>query len=341
MNYNEFMLSIKKNSFKEKYLFTGEEVYLMNEALNELIDANIPKGTEGMNLSIIDLKDANIENLKNSIVTLPFLAQRKITVVYSPEILSENYNNEISLDLLSDLGNHQVLILIDNDKKIKANSKLYKAFKSDEIVLFDKLKGKDLVSWIEDKLKAYNKKIDLKNISYFIQQSGYLSKNLKLNLNDLENEILKIVSYSNKEIIDKDTIDKSMIKLLDKNIFDLLTSIGEQNVDNSLKIFSEIYLMDEPVIKIVYMINRQFRLQLAYKSYRKANYSDEDIAAKLRIKPYEYNKISAISNRYSIDRLTKCIQAVIETEKTLKSKAVNERYELENLIVKLVKSNYK
>ncbi|TFZ40041.1 DNA polymerase III subunit delta [Soehngenia longivitae] len=341
MNYNEFKLAIKKNNFKEKYIFIGEEVYLMEEALEKIIKANIPKGTEGMNLTKIDFKDANIEDLRDSIVTLPFLAQRKITVVYSPEVLIENYSNDIYMDLLSDLGDHQVLILIDNGRKIKTNSKLIKFFKSDEIILFEKLKGKDLVAWIEEKLKAFNKKIDSKNLSYFIQQSGYLSKNLELTLNDLENEILKVVAYSEKEIIDRNTIDNSMIKLLDKNIFDLLTSIGEQNVDSSLKIFSAIYLMDEPVIKIIYMINRQLRLQLAYKSYKKANYSDEDIIAKLEIKPYEYNKISAISNRYTINRLTKSIQTVIETEKTLKSKATNEKYELENLIVRLVSANYK
>lgn len=341
MNYNEFKLAIKKNDLKEKYLFTGEEVYLMDEALDRLIKANIPHGTEGMNLTKIDLKDANIEDIRDSVVTLPFLAQRKLTIVYSPELLSENYDTEAYKDLFSDLGDHQVLILIDNGGKIKSNSKLIKCFKTDEIIMFDKLKGKDLTIWIEEKLKVHNKKIDSKNLNYFIQQSGYLSKNLKLNLNDLENEILKIVSYSDKEIIDKNTIDNSMIKLLDRNIFDLLTSIGEQNVDSSLKIFSEIYLMDEPVIKIIYMINRQLRLQLAYKSYRKANYSDEQIIALLKIKPYEYNKISAISNRYTISRLTKSIQIVIDTEKTLKSKATNEKYELENLIVRLVNTNYK
>jgi DNA polymerase-3 subunit delta len=341
MNYNEFKIAIEKNNLKEKYIFIGEEVYLMEEALDKLIRANIPQGTEDMNLTKIDLKDANIEELMESVVTLPFLAQRKITVIYSPEVLSENYSNEIYADLLSDLGKHQVLILIDKGKKIKTNSKLIKFFKSDEIILFEKLKGKDLVAWIEKKLKAYNKKIDSKNLSYFIQQSGYLSKNLELNLNDLENEILKVVAYSDKEIIDKNTIDNSMIKLLDKNIFDLLASIGEQNVDSSLKIFSEIYLMDEPVIKIIYMINRQFRLQLAYKSYKKANYRDEDIIAKLRIKPYEYNKISALSNRYTVNRLIKSIQTVIDTEKILKSKATNEKYELENLIIRLVRADYK
>ncbi|MDW2003793.1 hypothetical protein R7P64_24795, partial [Vibrio sp. 2304] len=138
---------------------------------------------------------------------------------------------------------------------------------------------------------------------------------MKLNLYDLENEIIKIVTYSDDTIIDKNTIDKSIIKLLDQNIFNLLTSIGEQNVERSLKIFSEIYLLDEPIIKIIYMINRQFKLQLAYRSYRRANYTDSEIISKLKIKPYEFNKISALSNRYTIDRLVKCIYLVIETEK--------------------------
>jgi hypothetical protein len=39
--------------------------------------------------------------------------------------------------------------------------------------------------------------------------------------------------------------------------------------------------------------------------------------------------------------LTKSIRIVIDTEKTLKSKATNEKYELENLIVRLVNTNYK
>jgi len=339
MDFKEFIVSIKNNEIKEKYLFLGDEDYLIKESLDLLKKIYIPERTEGMNILELNFEVNDIDDLRNSVETLPFLAEKKLTIAFNSDKLIENNEFKQIEKVLSDLGKHQILIILDNNKKLSSNTKFMKLFSKEEIVYFEKLKGKDLINWIYKKFKSYNRTITQQDISYLILQSGYTSKNLKLNLYDLENEIIKIVTYSDDTIIDKNTIDKSIIKLLDQNIFNLLTSIGEQNVERSLKIFSEIYLLDEPIIKIIYMINRQFKLQLAYRSYRRANYTDSEIISKLKIKPYEFNKISALSNRYTIDRLVKCIYLVIETEKNLKSKSVNERYELEKLIVNLANLN--
>lgn len=337
MNYNEFMNSIEKGKINPIYIITGEETYLLDKVLEIIIQTFMTTEQRAINLLNIDGKTSGFEDLKASCETLPLMSQRRITVLRSPEYLVDKEAEAAELlEYIKTLGDHQLLVINDRENKIKKNTKLYRYLsKIGSAVSFERIKGKDLSDWITSQLKNNGKDISYSDLNYFIQQSSYSSRNITMNLYDLENEIKKLCDFSTGKRISKSTLDMVLIKTLDKNIFDFLGAVGRKDPDKAMDVFNEIYQMNEPVPKILFMISRQFRLLLGYVVYKNKGYSTAEIQDKLKIKPYEFSKISAQGNRMNPKRIRAILEDILETDKKLKTTSTNQRLEMEMLIIRL------
>ena len=60
MNYNEFILDIKKDNLKPVYFFTGDEEYLMYDTIEIFKDKYIDKALEALNFVIIEIGRAHV-----------------------------------------------------------------------------------------------------------------------------------------------------------------------------------------------------------------------------------------------------------------------------------------
>jgi len=341
MNYIEFIKTIRSGNVSTAYIFQGEEKYLLDKAVDEVIKTFLTKDLESINLSNLDGKQNDFSDLVSSCETLPFLSQKRVIILKNPGLLFDKENsNEHFLKFIEKLGDHQLLILNDSNGEIKKTTKLYKLFsKNNNNVVFDKLKGNDLVNWVNKKITSMNKSITTADLNYFIQQSSYLSRNVVNSLYDLENEIKKLSDYSKDEKITKALIDSVMVKNLDKSIFDLLSAISRQDTEKAINLFDEIYLMNEPIPKILFMISRQFRLLLGYNVYKNRGYGQNDIQSKLGIKPYEFSKISSQSGGFSERDLEAILEKILDADRTLKTKQTENKLVMEMLLVNLCTRN--
>jgi DNA polymerase-3 subunit delta len=337
MKYIELRNSVKNGNINPIYIFTGDETYLLDRALEHMVGVFMTPEGRTINLENLDGKSSGLDDLRASCETLPFMSERRVTILRSPEALldKESVADEF-LKYIKNLGDHQVLLINDRDGKVKKNSKLYRYLnKSGGTVVFEKLKGKDLTDWILGKLAERDKSMSYADLNYFIQQSSYNSRNISTTLYDLDNEIKKLSDFANGKNIDRSTLDQVLIKPLDKNIFDFLGAVGKNDTDRAMEVFNEIYLMNEPVPRILFMISRQFRLLLGYVTYREKGYGSGEIQEKLKIKPYEFGKIAAQGNGMDQDRLRDILEEILQTDRKLKTTSSDQRLEMEMLIVKL------
>lgn len=338
MNYKDFKDLLRSEDINSTYLFMGDEDYLMNECIDLVKKKYVSEGMEVLNISELDGKTINFEDLMNSCETLPFMASRKIVVLNHMSMFFSNEQKDEIYDYLDNLGSHLLLLMVDSSNDLKKTTKIYKYYnKKNRLVEFTKLNGKPLNTWLEKLAKKYKVKISPANINYFIQNSTYLSRNVVSSLYDLENEFIKLISYCNKGEIEKEDIDFVMVKSIDNNIFDLLGAISKGDVHSSISIFDKIYQLNEPVQKILFMITRQMRLMLGYNIYRQKGYSDGEIIEKLQIKPYEYQKISQQARSQSVKIQKEFLNLLLEIDKRLKTSQLDEKIQMEALLVRLCK----
>lgn len=337
MNYSDFLKLIKDDNLMPAYLFLGVEEYLMNEGVEKLKSKYIEPSLESLNYSIIEGKESNIDTLINACETLPFMSSKKIVILKDISGLLEKESKESEEELykyLDDLGSYLILIIIGTD--LKKTSKMYKFFnKSNNVVEFVNLKGKDLNFWIEQILKKNNKSMNFSNLNFFTQQTTYSSRNSELTLYDLENELLKLVNYTQEYEITKEDINKVLIKSIDTNIFDLLSAINRGDSHNALVIFNDMYMQNEPIQKILVMITRQIRLMLGYKLYRNKGYGEGETQDKLGIKSFEYSKVSSQSRAFTIIQLQETLDKILILDKQLKTISVDEKILMEMLIIEI------
>ena len=339
MNYSEFIKIIKNDNLLPVYLFTGAEEYLMNEAIEKLKYKYIDPSFEALNYVIIDGKEMGFDNILNACETLPFMSSKKIVIIRDISEIIENDENDFDKAMglyIEKLDNYLCLILMDRSNNLKKTSKIYKSInKLSGIVDFSKLKGKDLNIWVEEKLKQNNKKISNANLNYFLQQSTYNEYNSIKTLYDLENELLKVANFSISNEVTKEDIDLVLTKTFDTNIFNLLSSINKKDSDSAMKIFNEMYISNEPVQRILFMIIRQLRIMLIYKLYKSKGYIDGEIQEKLKIKPYEFKKISSQAYNYSEIQLKDALDNILELDIKQKTSSHDEKLALEILIINL------
>lgn len=346
LNYNQFIDNVKSKKLKSVYLFYGEEVYLIDYAINKLKETYISESLETLNYKILEGEDIDFEKILNACETLPFMSEKKIVIIKELPLLKTNKAGiqsmegefgQILADYLIKLGDYIVLIFIIKDKDIKKNNLVYKAIKkSGDIVEFNRLKGRELNIWIENQFKARKRRISKGNIKYIIQQSLYYDSNSNKTLYDLENEIIKICNYiSYNGEITKDVIDNVMVKTLDMNIFNLLNEISNKRGENAIRLFDEIYLSDKPILFILHMIVRQLRNMLKYKIIKSKGYSEKETFEKMKLSKFEFNKVSSQSKNFTITQLEKALKYCLKADESIKMSSIDEKLALEMLIAKL------
>ncbi|MFA5575769.1 MAG: DNA polymerase III subunit delta [Tissierellaceae bacterium] len=339
MNYAEFLKDLKANKILSVYLFTGQETYLKDRALESLKLRYIDKSLEELNYAIVEGKEQGFNEVFNACETLPFMAEKKLVVLKDIGEMMEDDPKELDEDLSSYIGKLEsstCLIIVDKFNNLKKTTKLYKAVKAlGGIVDFGSLRGRDLNSWVEKEFKKHGRAISYSNITYFLQESAYGDYNSRKTLYDLENEIAKLVNYTGQEEIRKEDIETALVKTLDGNIFNLLAAINKRDRDSALRIFNEMYISNEPIQRILFMIIRQIRLILAYKLYRERGDDGGSIQKKLQIKDYEFRKISSESKSFHKDNLMKAMDYILELDIKQKTSSHDEKLALEMLIIHL------
>lgn len=338
LDYSSMSKIVGSNNMQGSYLFMGKEKYLMEDLVKKTVNKYINPSFLDLNYSKLEGKDIDLEDLISTCETLPFMSEKRLVVVNNISAFISNIDTKQDklYEYLNNTGDFLILILVDSENQLKKNMKIYKYFnKKNTYVDFDKLYGANLNKWIEKIVSHSGKKITMSNINYFTQKSSYTSKNVDVSLYELRNELNKVIDYASNIEITKQDIDAVLIDPIDTNIFELLDSITRLDVNRALNLFDEMYMSNEPVQRIFFMITRQIRLIYGYKLYMKKGYSPSLIQKKLKIGSFEFNKIKNQSKNFSNDRLLLIMNELLIMDIKMKTTQSNDKLLMEMFIVKL------
>ncbi len=128
MDYKDIIRNIKSKNFENIYLLYGREYYLIDNAIKSL-KSSLNESMIDFNLDVIDGKEVMLDQLLSSIETLPFMDDKKITIVKDFELLKGKRKNfsegdeKYFIDYLNNISESTVLVFIvygevDKRKKI-------------------------------------------------------------------------------------------------------------------------------------------------------------------------------------------------------------------------------
>ncbi|MBM7623134.1 DNA polymerase III subunit delta [Sporohalobacter salinus] len=317
------------------YLLIGDEEYLMKEFIERFIKEFVDEKFKDFNFDMIDDKDSDfLTKLSNSIKQLPFMADRRITILNGTRLFTNQLKKAESeglKNLLDDFAETSILLVKTTNQPDKRR-KLYKTFKKTGRVLeFENLKYKVLDKWIEKKAEELGNKIDPKAVKL-------LEKMFNNNLQRLDSELEKISTYlGQQEVMTLEKVRQVISKdrLLKENIiFDFVDAIGKQNSEKALHLLKQMIDNGQSEIGLLMMVVRQIRLILQSKELYRQGKSPKQIANRLNQHPYPIKKCIKQSKNFSVAELEDMLERLLDSNIKLVT-GEDKELELELLILEL------
>ncbi len=273
------------------YLFYGEEKYDLEQRV-EKIKKEFNNLEIGINLFYIT--DDNLQELDKVSQGVSFFGDEKLIIIKNTKLKFDVDNiSNYSLN-----GNTYIIIEDTIDKRLSSYKNL---LKKAEVVEFKNMDQSQMTSYIIQILKKYNIKISQDTASY-------MTEVCLLDKTNIINELKKIVSYldGTSDVVTQEIVDKVCAKTLNAKIFDMLDKVMQKKKVEGIELLDELLLQKEAIVKIYIMVYKQIKQIYMIKILKQKKV--QNIAQELSIHPYVFQKLSKVSDMYSIAELENVIR---------------------------------
>jgi DNA polymerase-3 subunit delta len=337
VNYKELSKNLKNNEISPVYLFTGPEQYIGHMMEKTLMELEISKGLEALNLTIYSDKNIEVSELIATCETLPLMSRKRLVIIRKEaqfEKISDKKELERLLAYLEKPSPTTLLIIYweQPDKR----KKVYKAIaKHGSIVVFEKLDAGELQTWITRRVGQSGKKIVRSALELFIQRSMYLA-NEKKNMEMVDHELNSLIDYvGDREEITRDDVLLILPQSIEDGIFKMIdyAMTGEQG--RALLMLSQFYQEGESPFGVFSLLLRQIRLFLMVKIYTEKGLAPKAVASEMKLAPFVVNKILKNGRNYSNDRLWQLMILGADLDARMKIGEIDQNFALELFLMKM------
>lgn len=336
MTIEELEKKLKNKQLDSIYLFFGEELFLLNNAVKKIKNA-FGELVNGINYIVID--ENNYKELISDIETPAFGFDKKLIIVKNSGLLKKEgkrKNTELAqvkenlaeyiqnnIDLINE---STCIVFIEEDVE---KLKLYKVIEKNGIICnFEIQKPLQITKRLKTICNAYKVNVSEQTLMYLIEQCGQ-------NMQNLINEIRKLIEYAGEDgVITNESVDSLCIKQIQSVIFDLTDNLGNKNIGKSLEVLNNLIYNKEPIQRIMITLYNHFKKIYFAKIAIKEN---KDIGAALELKPNQMFLVNKYKNQaryFSEEDLKNMILEMIELDTNSKMGLIDTNMGLETILCK-------
>jgi len=310
---------------KNFYLLYGEDKAILNKEISNL--KNKLKITDD---DIIYYDIEEIENIIEEALTISMFSPNKFIIIDSTSFVSEKKEIK-NIKLLEDYFEHynpnSYLVFISNKDNIDTRKKLVKLIGSKGISKKVEASDEYLNKYIKDYLKENNYTMNNLDITYLLTRVGN-------NINNITNELDKLMLYKDKEkIITREDITKLTIENIDNPIYDLVGFILKNENKKAIELYNNFTQNGMDAAGLIPVIASQIRLLFQVKRLYNQGKTNDEIAKILEFKSvYRVKYLLSDSYYYSEKDLLKYLSHLADLDKKIKLGQVEPKTSLELFI---------
>lgn len=337
-SFNIIARDLKNDDIRGAILLYGQEQYLVTWAYKQITSKYVNPASMELDLTVIEGDNISITTIKAACETFPLLSEKRVVIVKGLKALDDGKGKALAesdekdlIDFVSKVPDSSLLIFVA--EKVDARKKLFKTIaKSGKVYEFDALNEKDLRSFINKRFKEAGKRAEVQVINKLAQSSGYLNKDSGYTLYNLENDIGKIIAYSERDEISIADILSVTEVSLETSMFGMLDAIGEERKGDALRLVAGLLGRDENVYPILGMLVSQFELILSIRELQELRYSYRETAEILEVHEYRVKKSWAFAGKFTAERLKKALVEIYDIDKHIKTGNMPGRLAIELFI---------
>lgn len=338
MYYKKHLEGISQKNLKSVVLIYGEELYILERIVNEIRNRYVDIAFSDFNYVKLDGSETELISLMDQCEQMPFMSEKKVLIVEDLTLFEKSMDNEEKFyKYLENTNKASLLVLILKKNKVDKRKKIYKTIKKvGQIIELPKLKDAELSRWIRNYLEQRDKAIAAGELNYIVEMLGYSDKNSLKTLYDVKNELDKLLNYlGENHYIKREDIDKSFVKSLQNNIFELIDLTTSKQKGLAELLFQDMILSNEPVNLIIYMITKQYRNLLFAKALTIKGYNQNDLATKLGIHPFVASKLMKQLSKFTTKQLKRNYRLCLNADRKIKTGELDAKIAVEILIANL------
>ena len=320
--------SLVRKRYAPVYLFSGEEDFLVEEAIDQLIDQALDESVSSFNLDIVYGADVDARRIVALASAYPMMSERRVVIVREFDRLSEK---EPLIPYIENPLQSTSLVVISPKPDFRL--KVFKAIDANgTIVTFHQLFEDKIPAWIGKRVGEYGKKATPEACQMI---GDHVGKSLRA----IQNELDKLFIYiGDKLAIDADDVASVVGMSKQFNIFELQNAIGEKNLARSMSIMEYMLNAGESPIGIIVMLTRYFQKLWLLQELKTQNKSRYDLAKFLKVNP---NNITLMNHylqavqKYDGAEIERVFGTLIATDEALKSSGGDEKLLMTLLLYKI------
>ncbi len=343
MGYQDAIKEIDNNKIAKVYLLHGEEIYLRNLFIKKLQNKIINQDFEDLNLHSIENKNYTLEKLIDACETLPFMSEKKLLLVRDLEFFQSKKRNlsekeEKGLIEYIEKIPDTICLVFYGFTSVDARKKIVKEIKKHgRVIDFKKLNIRELRQWIDNRFKAYNKKMDNKCMEYFLENIDYVGKNSTQNLLDIEHELEKVISFiGDRNRVEIEDFKSVLSSSFQNDIFKLLDAIEKKQANEAMKRLNHMLNQGEPLMRISATLGNHIRNLIKVKLLLEDGYSSKLIASKLGMHPFVVLNCARQSRGFTMVELKNLLKLFLEMDIATKTGRMKDTIAIELFVLQCI-----
>lgn len=272
-DFAKFISALKKGKFPRACVIHGNEDYFIFKAVDALIDNAIIPDQRSFSLDVFDGTESASDAVLSSMLSFPFVGDRRLTVVKRFDKMDKKYRIDIAEHLV-DVPESNIVCLVAGE--IKTSDEPYKDIASvAEFLVFNRLKGGELSDFLIGSAKSLGKELGAGAADLLVDMIGD-------SVGDLVSALDKLSLYVGDNLkIEIDDVSTVVGKSRSFNIFELQRAVGERNAERAHEIASKMLETGEKSVYMDFMLARFFLNLLEVKHDLGKNMNPKDISLSL------------------------------------------------------------
>ena len=254
--HRDLRKGIQQRAFERAYYFYGDDEYLKDEMLHQVIDAAVDPATRDFNLDVRRGGEVDAESLLSLLSTPPMMAERRVVVVRDVQALKKDARAALERYLAAPAPSVvDVVAVLVAPVGAKADSALCTAATP---VAFEPLTGDRVPKWITHHVTTVLKStITPSAVDLLISAVGN-------DLPQLAAELDKLASYANGAPIDEDAVSAVVGVRRGETLGDLLDRVLAHDAPGALRVIDHVLAQPKTTAVSIVMALTTQMLALAW-----------------------------------------------------------------------------
>lgn len=308
---------IELKSFEPVYLVYGPEAYLrrrLRDALRQAV-----AGTDTMNCTYREGREATIPEIREMAETLPFFAEKRLLILENTGLCKKG--GEELAAYIPQIPATSVILFVEEE--VDKRSRLYKAIdKCGHCAECARFSENELKQFALSYFTREGHRISADAMDLFLDRAGD-------DMNRLVTEMEKLSAYAaGRNILEEDV--RAITSVTAQNrVFAMLDAMIRKRPKEALERYAELKALREPPMRILYLMTQQTNRLLQVKELDKNGVRQDGIAEAVGLRPFAVKQYLRQAAAFTEKELKERLEKLAELDEAIKNGKLSDALAVE------------